>query len=412
MTNKNDNRVLGELCKQINKSLSAIFFAFFFIITIQLTNSVAQSTSSWIHIKGTESGRVIDPATSPRIQNGNKYITISLVNTRIFQKSNWYQGWVEGSRKLIQTIEVKGNVYGQQFADSRISPQIEMQKAGINSFDTGWNVNIVENLPANFDGLEVRVQVSKTAKNNLSEVLNLASSVSKGASPISLSPDSQLIIGATKAMSDFLFGQNLLASKIDSSFGINTVDLGFPTGYYVIFAGDTAASYQSYLNNSEKLSWSGSQITFDGNPVQNVTYIVLRVKASDFVFASRFNAPLNSKRPWATLYNRGINLMTTFNDVDDFLKVRNEISNLFANAEVILTSDASLIGDEKRAIHDAISLDTSNKLISKFTQLRSRTANKSILSQPAQTPTPSPTPIPTPAPIPETTPTPIPSPTP
>lgn len=323
----------------------------------------AQSTSTAIPIRGPG----IDPATSPKITRGTGYLTITLVNSQVYQRTGILRRFIEINREAVVGFDIRGTIDAIPFSDTRVSPNMALPGfVNQTNVDMGWNVNIVESLPANFTGSELRIHLSKSARNGLSEVIAAGSEISASTPALTISPQVVAGLGAAKAISDFLFNRNLLQKKIEARIPLDVGGEGQKTGYFVVFAGDNVDSYARYINDAGNLSWNGGDMFHNTTAVDRISYFVIQIKSSPRFFPNSFDAPLSTNRNWANLYQQARGKIDGLVRPADANKTRDEIQTSLADARTVINSDRSLINVERDEIHATITSRINQELTQKI----------------------------------------------
>jgi hypothetical protein len=327
-----------------------------------------QSTTPWIPVAVLDGqGVVKKPEAGTPIEPGECYVSLQLVHTAIYQKSNWWTKLIEKDRNAVIGVTVTGATVNGTFDDTRTSPPYEL-RVNDSVVDLGWSQAVVESLPANFTRLLIRVHVSKSSKDGLADMLRSVSEISQTVPSIQLSQTTLGTISAAKQLADFLFNKNLLEKKIESTGTISIPLDTLRAGYYAVLAADEYDNYKSYLDapqpGHDGLVWTGSQLRFDGADIPKVSYFILRIAQGSRTFdATKPLAPLTNSKPWARLYKQALALADTYyaKDTDGFSKVASDLRALLADARTLFDSDPDYVYSEIVEVHGRLH-DRVNKL--------------------------------------------------
>lgn len=329
----------------------------------------AQSTSPWVQI--TDESPAALPAGS--LQNptlGDAYLTADFVAARVYQKSNWWTNIVEKNRVGVIDTKLSGMANGRDVSDARTSKPIELRKNN-SLVDLGFATNVAGRLPTTFSRLELTVNIGKSSKDGLAELLSALGDISASTPSLQLSQSTLGIVSGAKLLADFLFNKTLLKAHAQSVIDFQPTGNSLPAGLYVSFAADSAADYSSIINNSpdvikQKLRWNGGALRFDGQELGKLTYYIVRVHYMRRVFDDPLaSLSLSPSKPWAALYqiaNGKVSLIVPGTDLE---KLKVEVINHLINANTLLDNDPDYIQKEKDEIKAAVLAMINSRLIQK-----------------------------------------------
>lgn len=283
---------------------------------------------------------------------GTAYMTVFLRAASAYQNSNWWTNFVERNRQAVLTVNLTGTVANVQVTQLKTSAGITLQKNRSN-VDMGFAGVVVDHLPTTFSNLSVVVQIQKTAQDGLQSLMSAVSTLTTAQPPVL--PISQEAIGIAnlgKSLADFLFQKNLLVQMVTSQNALPEGNLLSP-GIYVCLAGQSQADYQQYMQ--DQLKWSGTTLTYNGSPVQNISYFVIEVQYNKRFFGSPLDSlSFGGEKPWAALYLVAQAEVPGINSAADASKVAADIQSHLSDARTLLNSDPDYIEAEKEDIENAV----------------------------------------------------------
>jgi len=314
-----------------------------------ITNVSAESGTPWILLKSTETFN----EGSSNVGKGTHYVTIKLVHSRINHKVSWWSHFVGNNKHAIISYELDAMSKNGSFQDRRTSTPIEIRKRN-EPIDLPWGTYIVTNLPTTFNRLKLQVNVGVSAEDGVDKLLDASAVISGKVPGLTMSQTVLGSVTAAKMIADFLFDKRLVTPQINSSGEI--VSSGatvLKEGFYGVLSADTAGGYSQYLDNPELLFWTGQVLQYNGNPINDVSYYIIKINYSREIFDDKFNGPLSEKKPWRDLYSLA-RQSTEKLELDNWAKGRDQIKGQVQNANAILDKDLDLINSEKDAIHKTI----------------------------------------------------------
>jgi hypothetical protein len=307
----------------------------------------SQSTTPWI---------LIGAPGENSIQRNSSYVSVTYLHSRINPKANWWTRLIATQKTAVVIAETSAD-YGTgngTYADKRSSPPRELKHFD-KPIDIAWKQPLAVNLPATFRSLRTTVTIGTVAKDGAAELLKTANELS---SKIPNPTPAQNIIGvvsSVKTLIDFLVGNQLTKNQVACDSELLTVaSTSFPSGNYVVFAGDTADQYAKYTTEKKKLAWDGSVLSFDGTPIEDVSYFVINVDYVPQIFKEKTKDVLsNNHSAWAALYTTGFELIDKI-DTKNVEDVKKEMQATFQSAHKVLNLDSDYIMTEKDEIHRSL----------------------------------------------------------
>lgn len=324
----------------------AISASAMFVLSVALT---AQSTSPLQRISDSSAGNITAPTP------GSGYISVFLREATVYQQSGWYTNFIENHRQAVITVTLSGTVANIPVTQTVVGKPVELHKNN-SMVDLGYAGAVVDHLPTTFSGLNMSINVNKTSQDGLQGLLTQVSQLSTGQPPIiSMSQQALGIASLSKSFADFLFKSNLLVQKAQIQVPLPTSGLPQP-GIYVVFASDSNSEYQQYLGNAPStLKWSGAQLTFNGSPIQKVSYFIIEISYSKRFFANPLDSlSFGATDPWVSLYLLASREIPTINDAAQAVTDLNDIESHLTDARTLLDADPQFIQDEKDSIADAV----------------------------------------------------------
>lgn len=328
------------------------------LVTLFLTCGAAaatgQSTSTWI--------RVADPNISgPNVSRtsvlGATYVWAVIRGAAVYQNSNWWTQFVERNRQAVVEISIEGQLFNTRISDTRTSRPIELRRND-SIVDFGYSAIVVQALPTTFQSLQLGIGMTKSSQDGLGTLLTSLGELSAATPALSVSQASLGVVTATKAVADFLFQKRLVEKRAYSTFPLVGSGPTLDAGVYAILAGDSQQDYAGYLQapaNGNGLHWNGSVLTWDGRPVQRVSYFVVEISYTTRIFSDPTHVlTFGGTKPWSALYQVARRKVGLINNSADALKISEEIRSHLAAAQTLLDGDIEYVQPERDAIHTAI----------------------------------------------------------
>jgi hypothetical protein len=228
----------------------------------------------------------------------------------------------------------------------------------------------VERLPTTYSGLTVTVHISKSAKDNIDEMLGAVADISNRTPSLAVSKSALGTVSAGKTLLDYLFSKQLLEPKLVSTLRFPSDGNSLPAGYYVAFAADTGNQYQKYVDAAiaGQLTWDSVQLRSKGDPIRDVSYFLMSVSYSEKIFLGAA-AALGFNKPWAALYKEGRRKIDEITESSQANKIADEIRADLRNARRLLDADPDLIQAERDSIHATISSEATKALNTRIAAL-------------------------------------------
>lgn len=331
----------------------------------------AQSTSNWVHISDNATLGLITPDL------GNSYLTVQFITARIYQKSGWWTNLIESNRKAVLDVTLNGKVKNVDFSETRTSPPIELV-INDRQMDIGWSSIAVQRFPTTYSNLQLRVRISKTSQDGLDALLGTLTELSNKTPGMQVS---QAAIGGTSAvklLADILFQKKLLVEKLTSTIQFPDSGDSLKAGTYVSFAADSSDEYEKYLGSassgSQGLTWSGSQLLWEGKTIPKLSYFVVKVSYDEKVFDKPLSA-LSFQKPWALLYKVARRKVGDIYSKEDETRIAGEMRAHLSNARTLLDDDLDYTQAERDNIHTTLLTDTQSLLDNRHLQLAKAKTN-------------------------------------
>ncbi|HXM51084.1 MAG TPA: hypothetical protein VN956_24780 [Pyrinomonadaceae bacterium] len=313
-------------------------------------------------------------------------MTVYVRAATAYQMSNWWTKLVEKNRQSVLTVKLDGTVAGTHFSQTKLGDPIELRKND-SMVDLGHSEIVVERLPTTFSGMTFNLEIDKTAKDGLNDLITIAADMSKAQPPtLSITQQQLGIITLSKSLADYLFSKRLLVKKLSTQSPIPSTGLLRP-GVYVCLAGDTNADYAKYLApGNPGLQWDGAQLTYNNGRVQKVSYFIVEVAYQKRFFAKPLDAlSYGGVKPWASLYLLAEAEVPNINSAAEAKKIHDEIQSHLSDARSLLNADYDFIAAEKTDIANAVH----DELQKNYTaRLRVVGADSSEHGQPTKSQTP------------------------
>jgi hypothetical protein len=310
--------------------------------------ALAQSTSPWMKIGAPTGGLTVAPSA------GEGYMTVAVKAASVYQNSNWWTSFVETHRQAVLTANLNATIANVPVSQTVTGNAVELRHNN-SMVDLGFAGAIVDHLPTTFSGMTVTLQINKTAQDGLQSLISQVNQLSTAQPPVlAISGQTLQITSLAKNVADFLFHANLLQMKAQTRNPFPIAGALDP-GIYVCFAGDQQNDYQQYLIKPEKLAWNGAVLSFDGNPVNKVSYFIIEIDYDGSFFAKPLDAlNFGASKPWVTLYLTAQNEIPVINSCAQAATAQNDIQSHLSDARTLLTQDFGFTNDERDAISDAV----------------------------------------------------------
>jgi hypothetical protein len=203
--------------------------------------------------------------------------------------------------------------------------------------------------------MTLTVQINKTAQDGLQNLISQVNQLSTAQPPVlAISAQSMQITSLAKNVADFLFNARLIETKLQTRNPFPAAG-GLDPGTYVCFAGDQQPDYQQYLADPSKLSWNGAVLTFQGQPVNKVSYFLIEIDYQTSYFAKPLDSlSFGASKPWVTLYLTAENEIPGVNTCTQAATAQNDIQSHLSDARTLLVQDYGFTNDERDAISNAV----------------------------------------------------------
>lgn len=367
-------------------------------LSLALASPVAaQSTSTWIRV-GESTNAGANVSQTPSL--GATYVWAVIRGASVYQNSNWWTQFVERNRQAVVEVSLEGQLLNTRVSDTRTSRPIELRRDNSN-YDFGYSATVVQALPTTFQSLQLAIGLTKSAQDGLGTLLASLGELSMSTPALNVSQASMGVVSATKAIADFLFQKRLIERRAQSTLPLIGSGPTLQAGTYAILAGDSQKDYLQYLQEPPGrpgLRWNGSALTWDGKPLQRVSYFVVEISYTTRIFQDPINS-LTFAKGWTALYQVARRKVDNIKAPTDTLRIAEEIRSHLAAAQTLLDGDIDYVQRERDEIHTAIKALVQKELDARIAainagqpgQLATTPAQPSSPSpsQPTATPTPS-----------------------
>ncbi|HQT24022.1 MAG: hypothetical protein B7X86_14245 [Sphingobacteriales bacterium 17-39-43] len=341
-------------------------FSLTLILLYAIGFTFSQSTSNWIRV--TSNSEDIFKET---IQRNASYVSLSVVNSKIFHNSNWWSSLIGKNRSAFYTINLSA-IYpdGKKVSDRRSSKPVVIEKKSI-PIEIGWSQTLVNELPTTFSTLKVDITLGYNSEDGIDKIIGIVSELSATLPPLAPVQASLGAVSGVKLLLDELFNKNLAANYLSSNNEIMASSQNqLQPGYYVIFGEKSSDAYQTFKNNSNKLKWNGIELLYDNNAINNVNYVVILLTAKSKLFPVKdINIVTNTELPWAKFYIEANTIIDNFNSLKDSSEVVTSVREKISAAKGLLDNDPTYIFTEKEDIHLTLRDYLTKKYVSKKAKL-------------------------------------------
>jgi hypothetical protein len=323
-------------------------FIYICVCCVCVPTLYSQSTSPWLKIGAPSTGLAVAPAI------GEGYMTVSVKAAAAYTNSNWWTSFVEKNRQAVLTANLTGTIANVPVAQTITSNAVQLQK-NRSMVDLGFAGVLVDHLPTTFSGMNVTIQINKTAQDGLQGLISQVSQLASAQPQVlAISPETMQITSFAKSVADFLFHANLLVMQAQTKSPFPASGALDP-GLYVCFAGDSEAEYSQYLQHPDQLKWSGAQLTFSGAPLSGVSFFIIEVDYAATFFAKPLDSlSFGASKPWVTLMLTAEAEIPGINTAAQASTDVNDIQSHLWDARTLLLQDYSFINDERDAINAAV----------------------------------------------------------
>jgi hypothetical protein len=317
-----------------------------------------KSTSPWQKIGAPTAGLSAAPAV------GEGYMTVTVRKAAAWQNSNWWTNFVERNRNAVLTANLTATIANIPVSQTATGKPIDLVK-NKSMADLGYSGLLVDHLPLTFSGMNVNLQINKTAQDGLASLITEVSQLSTSQPPVlAISSQAMAITSFAKNVADFLFHADLIVGLAGTTNPFSASDAIDP-GIYVCFAGDQESDYNNFLSHPDQLKWDGANLTFSGNAVSGVSYFVIEVNYESTFFAKPIDAlNFGASKPWVVLIKTAEGEIPGVTSATQAANVENDIESHLANAYTLLYQDYSFIDSERDQIYKA----AHDKLTDEFQQ--------------------------------------------
>jgi hypothetical protein len=336
-----------------------------------------QSTSPWMKIAAPSIGLAAAP--SP----GEGYMTVSVKAASAYQNSNWWTSFVERNRQAVLTASLSATIANVPVSQTVTGNAIALNRNN-SMVDLGFSGTVVDHLPTTFSGMVLTIQINKTAQDGLQNLISQVNQLSTAQPPVlAISAQTMQITSLAKNVADFLFNARLLVTKAQTRNPFPIAGALDPE-IYVCFAGDQQTDYQQYLADPSKLSWNGAVLTFQGQPVNSVSYFIVEVDYQTSYFAKPLDSlNFGASKPWVTLYLTAQNEIPGINSCAQAATAQNEIQSHLSDARTLLTQDYGFTNDERDAISNAVYTKLNEALKARLTAIDPAACNQPLVAGPS-----------------------------
>jgi hypothetical protein len=308
----------------------------------------AISTSGWVRIPAANTDVVTAPLNSE--ETNDAYVTAELLNSTIYTNDNFWTSVVQGTQSahLVASATREGKTVGLA-----ISKKVEVKNKVPVEF--GQEKVFFQLLPVEDVGtVTVTLTQLKTADDGVNEAVEKLKPALVAVSPSSDAIFS--VLGIAKTALDALFMKDLNTNRLDSEKDLTT---RLTPGVYVVFASEKKSDYESYKSASDKLYWKNASLTFDGKPVEKLSYYVVSVGMRTARFPS-IKAALASSANWSPAYQSveryigrvgyGLSDVSSAVLAETFKGAAEQVVNMLKLAGDLLAKDQSLTGYDRLII--------------------------------------------------------------
>ena len=291
---------------------------------------------------------------SRSVSQAQSYVSIGIQKMTVNKKDSWLKRLLSEDHHVFATAQLKGQYQNQPLAVSRVGKPF-LLKGKKSSVDLGATWGLLEKVPWVLTKASLDLKIGYASTSRIKTFTDAFSSITSGIPDYTVSTSVTTGLAITNSVDRILFGseraQNLLDSQRDLPLTAGTLCEGF----YAVFASSKNDQYEKYYDLNT--TWTGNDLEYNGDPINDVSYVVLSVTISDRYYANPEDAVNDRRRAWSDKYNQVLSdlyKLAWVSTLEELKGLSNSIKTNLMDGLTLITADYDLVHQERGDIHSYV----------------------------------------------------------
>lgn len=342
--------------------------SFLLLSQFQLNYSIAQerrslSTSRFVEVsyKGPD-GNMIQPCGAKKATYCQSYVSIGVTKLTVNKHGSWIGTIFNTNRCAFGEAKLTANYNSQTLSICKVGKPIVL-RGSVSSVDLGVEWAMLDRVPWVLKNSSIEIRVGHTEDSTITALIDAFSSITSSIPEYKLSSSLAIGFAITSAVDKLLFEGDRTIDLLNAQRDLPLLAGRLCEGYYAIFAAENNSTYEKYYRGN--VAWTGNDLEFNGNPIDDVTYAVVAVDVSDRYYPSAKDSINDTTKLWSKKYRE---VLTSLFDlvwvstIDEINEKETDIKINLIRALTLLDADVDLIQEEKQEIHEYVLQEARNKL--------------------------------------------------
>ncbi|MBW8016229.1 MAG: hypothetical protein FVQ82_08585 [Planctomycetes bacterium] len=341
------------------KHITIVFVYTVFFLMVLLSQAViagqkALSTSPFVEVSYEKrDGYVLQSLDNRKTTLSGAYISVGIDKLTVNKKDSIIRLIVDKNRHAFAMVTLNANYNSQPLSISKISVPMLLKRPH-SSLDMGVKWIMLYRIPWVLHNAKLKVRLAYTADSTATALINAFSGITSAIPDYTISTSLTAGLAITSTADKLLFDSDRAIDLLNAERDLPVLAGDqLREGYYAIFAAENNSLYQKYCEENG-LVWTGNNLEFNGQAINDVCYAVISIRVTDRYYASPGYAINDITRSWsgkyreALTYSFDLTYLLTSEDIDS---TNRKITNNLIEAITLLGADLDIIQQEKYEIH-------------------------------------------------------------
>lgn len=321
------------------------------------------STSPLIGVQHKDStGQIINTSNgTPAIFSGS-YVSIGIEKVTVNKSDSLIKQLFNGNRVAFPAANFRATYNALPLSISKMGGPVRIQGTK-SSIDLGVQWGMVDRMPWIIDNANLDIRIGYTSDSTITELTKSFSSITSSIPDFTVSSSVAIGTAITKSIDDLVF-------KSERSYNLLRAERNFPMlagkireGYYAVFAASNRSLYEKY--NQGNVIWTGTDLRYNGNPINDASYVVVSFKVTNQFYESVSDAVSDISKPWSAKYRDVLDDcfdLVVISTGQELEKKRESLISGLTEARTLLAADLDLLQSERTKIHQYVLGDALSKI--------------------------------------------------
>lgn len=312
------------------------------------------STSAFIPIPSiAQDGKTIAACTGKKAGFGHSYVSIAIERMTVNRADSYLYTIFNPNRTTFGSATLSATYNSQSLSVTKIGSSIALNgKKPMVDLGVSWGM--LDRIPWVIRNATFNIKLGYSADSAIDSTVNAFNGITSAIPDYTLSTSLATGFAVTKAADNLLFGPSRATDLLRAERSLPLMADQLCDGYYVVFAASNKAIYEKY--SAPNIYWSeqAKDLSFNGIPISDASYVVVSVKVADSFYPAPEDAFNDSSKLWASKYQDVLSSLADLawvGTIDEVIAKQKAVRTNLNDAHTLLTADMDLTMPEKDAIH-------------------------------------------------------------